>query len=101
MFGLLGAGVDFAVAAIAGLLVYVQATRAAIRFPWRSLARMSLETIVASAVALVALSQVTGAGGLVLSGILYLATFALLIGLLEMGPVRRLRSYRSKIDSRV
>lgn len=101
VFGLPGAGVAFAIAGIAGLLVYVHATRAAIRFPWRSLARMSMETIVASGVALLALSQVTGADGLVLSGILYVATFGLMIGLFELGLVRRLRSYRSTIDSRV
>jgi PST family polysaccharide transporter len=87
--GLTGAGIAFAASAVVALLAYVRATRGALEFPWLSISRMLAETIVAGAAAALVVGAVGGPGGLALSGVVYLATFAVLVAAFEQRLLRR------------
>jgi PST family polysaccharide transporter len=87
--GLTGAGIAFAVSAVIALAGYVRATHDALVFPWLSIARILAETTVASAAAALVVGIEGGPAGLVLSGVVYLATFAVLVIAFERGMIRR------------
>lgn len=87
--GLAGAGIAYSISAVASLLVYVWATRAVVTFPWGSVGRILVETVVASAAAMVVVGSIGGLRGVVASGLAYLVVFAVLIALFERGLLRR------------
>lgn len=90
--GLTGAGLAYSISAVASLLVYVWATRAVVTFPWGSVGRILVETVVASAAAMVVVGSIGGLRGLVASGLAYLVVFAILVAFFERGLLRRARA---------
>jgi O-antigen/teichoic acid export membrane protein len=87
--GLTGAGIAFTLSAVIALAAYVRATHDALAFPWLSIARILAETTVASAAAALVAGTGGGPAGLVLSGVVYLATFAVLAIAFERSMIRR------------
>ena len=90
-FGLTGAGVAFAISAVAALLAYVWATRGALIFPWPSIARIVMEMVLAGVVALVVVGAVGGVLGLIASGLAYTAIFGVLVVVFQRDLLARSR----------
>ena len=61
-------------------------------FPWPSIGRILVETVLASAVAGLAIGAIGGLQGLVISAVLYVAAFAVLIALFERDLLARARA---------
>jgi len=87
--GLTGAGIAYAISAVVALLAYVRTTRTALDFPWLSIGRILAEMAVASTAAVLVVDSIGGPVGLALSGVVYVATFAILVVALERSLLRR------------
>jgi O-antigen/teichoic acid export membrane protein len=90
--GLSGAALSFVLSAGLSLALFISATASEITFPWRTSLRILVGTLVASAIAWVAVRAVGGVGGLAVSGVLYVAVGLAELWLLEPGLLKRTRA---------
>lgn len=88
-FGLIGGGIGFVVFALVQLLGMHWSTHDLAPFPWLRLARIYAISALAAASAAASLLLVGGLYGLVLSGLVALAAYALLLFLFERAQVYR------------
>lgn len=87
--GLTGAGIAYAISAVVALLAYVRTTRTALVFPWLSIGRILVEMTVAGAAAALVVGSIGGPIGLAVSGVVYVATFGILVVAFERSLLRR------------
>ncbi len=62
-FGLIGAGIAYAVSAVVALLIFVRATHGVLVFPWLSIGRILTETTLAGVAAALVVESVGGPAG--------------------------------------
>lgn len=87
--GLLGGGIGFVVFALVQLLGFTWSTRHLTPFPWLRLARIYLIAAVAAGLAAVCLLVVGGLAGLIVSGLVAIATYGILLLVFEREQVGR------------
>lgn len=96
--GLAGAGLAYAVAAGAGLVVHARASRSLVAVPWMGLLRVNVEAALAGALAWFVSTTIPGVAGLVVSAAVYVTVLGALALAFERETIEWLRSAARRRD---